>query len=655
MDEVVVSAEDIKKIDRTIIYPSLQTKEMSLNGLELIGNLNLPEVFLDKRSDRLANTNGGEIEYRINGVPASVSEFKSVLPQDVTRIVYHDRPALRFGNAASVIDITVRRPQSGMNGWVSANNAVTTGKGSYMLSLKSNYRKSEFSLFGSYEYSNFDKSSNTIREHMPLGPVYNRSYSTEPYHWKERLYMAYLSYTYVDEKQSFLAKSSVDFYRTPETLVTGHLNQETAEEPSHLTREKTQSSKDHTITFETYYHRKLDGKTTLAANIVSNIMDNASNSDLADYENGRKTYGLVNNLDGNKFSLLSELLLERTMDKSNLSAGMNFNYYLLRNKYLNPEYIYSRLSEYYFRPHVEWTSSIGKVSYSAGFAYQRERHSQNNRVSYTNYYQPIVKLSYNLPNNWMIRYVGNTQLNPPPIGALSDIRLTENDLMLKYGNSRLTTQSNFSNEISLNGRIRQVGCNLSFNYTYIKSPLMNDIVNTDGRYATIFFNGKRSNWFAVNGSLSYTLINNLLYYNIRGGFRHIDFKSAEYLSHLNSFQVYSGLTLVKNSFNGTLDYYGDANNLTRGMEKQFGSRMIALTARYSVGSLSFSGSAHISLVKNTGRSQITTTDYMSESSYKWYGNRPLVKLGIVYSFDYKRQFNGIRKMLENGDNDKGRF
>ena len=115
--EVVVNAANIiRKKDRFILFPSKDTKAISNNAIELIGNMHLPGVFLDNRTDNLSSVRDGNIGYRINGAPASALDFRAINPQNIRKIDYITSPGMRYGNVVVVLDIYTVRPDVGISG-----------------------------------------------------------------------------------------------------------------------------------------------------------------------------------------------------------------------------------------------------------------------------------------------------------------------------------------------------------------------------------------------------------------------------------------------------------------------------------------------------------------------------------------------------------
>ena len=58
------------------MLPSKEALAISADAIELIGNVNLPYIVLDKSTSKLEALKDGPIVYRINGVPVSIDDFR---------------------------------------------------------------------------------------------------------------------------------------------------------------------------------------------------------------------------------------------------------------------------------------------------------------------------------------------------------------------------------------------------------------------------------------------------------------------------------------------------------------------------------------------------------------------------------------------------
>lgn len=154
LEEVTVTAKQIiREFDRQIIFPGKQEKEASITGVDLVDKLLLSKVYVKKENNSINSVDGGKVSLRINGAPADEADFMNIDPKLVTKVEYHDRPSMRYGDVSAVIDFYVKRRETGGRGNVYLNNrvdgkAVGTGRGGLSL----NHKKSEFSVSGFYSY-----------------------------------------------------------------------------------------------------------------------------------------------------------------------------------------------------------------------------------------------------------------------------------------------------------------------------------------------------------------------------------------------------------------------------------------------------------------------------------------------------------------------
>ena len=80
-------------------------------------------------------TTGGTVELQINGVKAKLPEVKSLRPDDIAKVEYHDNPGLRYGNVGAVINIILKWRNSGGNFSVDLTNGINKiGTGDYNVS-----------------------------------------------------------------------------------------------------------------------------------------------------------------------------------------------------------------------------------------------------------------------------------------------------------------------------------------------------------------------------------------------------------------------------------------------------------------------------------------------------------------------------------------
>ena len=216
LKEIVVQAAEFRREkDKLVVLPSKEALAISADAIELIGNVNLPYIVLDKSTSKLEALKDGPIVYRINGVPVSIDDFRAVNPASIKKIDFYDTPGPRFGNASVVIDIITQRPQAGIGGLFNESMALNQGKGSFYNSLKLNYRRSEFTAYAHYEYARLADSheSASDRYRFDDGEDMLRTSTSAPFTFKEDFLNTFLSYSYMDKQNLFFAKCMYINYR----------------------------------------------------------------------------------------------------------------------------------------------------------------------------------------------------------------------------------------------------------------------------------------------------------------------------------------------------------------------------------------------------------------------------------------------------------
>ena len=325
LPEVVVQAANIiKKNDRFILFPSKDTKEISNDAVDLIGNMHLPGVFLDHRTDNLSSVRDGNIGYRVNGAPASSLDFRAINPQNIRKIEYITAPGMRYGDVIVVLDIYTSRPDVGISGNLSARQSINQGKGIYRSSLKTDYKKSEFTLSAHYEYGRFSDSKMMNKSTFLFedGDILKRIIENIPYSQKEDYLQTFASYSYMDKCNLFLAKFRFTQFLTPETNISSNVHESRLDSETKEYETEIMYSKDIKPEFNLYYQHEFESKGFLIIDAVFNNMrihndDEKYYSVDNDISNSILTYGF-----GRKFSTISQLQYIQPIRKGKLSFGL---------------------------------------------------------------------------------------------------------------------------------------------------------------------------------------------------------------------------------------------------------------------------------------------------------------------------------------------
>lgn len=147
LDEIVVTAPENQIAgNKTFFYPTRELKNATNNGIQLLAGLQIPDLIINPATGSIEKLGGGELSIRINGRPASQIDITALSPKDITRVEYTSNPGVRYGEAKGVIDITVKRHETGYGVSLNLLQSVNRGWGNYTGALKYTSGRSEWTL-----------------------------------------------------------------------------------------------------------------------------------------------------------------------------------------------------------------------------------------------------------------------------------------------------------------------------------------------------------------------------------------------------------------------------------------------------------------------------------------------------------------------------
>ena len=150
------------------------------NGYDLLDNLSLPTIIVNRAERKVLSLKGGDVQIRINDVKASMQDVLALQPDEVTKVEFINVPGLKYGdsNLDAVINYQVRRRYAGYVGGVSTMQGTKTGFNNSDGYFKYNVKKSEFSINYSFSYRSVEERSyeSLGTYHLPTGETLHRNY-----------------------------------------------------------------------------------------------------------------------------------------------------------------------------------------------------------------------------------------------------------------------------------------------------------------------------------------------------------------------------------------------------------------------------------------------------------------------------------------------
>lgn len=151
LNEVTVSARSSFRSENghLIVIPDRQQKKHSFTGYDLLSNMMIPGVSVNRTTSEVSALFGSVTLY-INGVKATNAEVKALRPKDILSIEYYDAPTGVYAGENAVINFIVKTPEAGGYGEVNAEQKAGFLKGDYGFAGKVVSRKTAIQLFGGY-------------------------------------------------------------------------------------------------------------------------------------------------------------------------------------------------------------------------------------------------------------------------------------------------------------------------------------------------------------------------------------------------------------------------------------------------------------------------------------------------------------------------
>lgn len=209
LNEVVVKgASVIRQKDRLLILPDKQQVKQAGTGYDLLYNLMIPGMEVDRIKGKV-KTFGGEATLYIDGRKADYREVQSLRPRDIEKVEYFDTPSGRYADDVAAINYVTRQYKSG--GYVAIDGRQAMGylNGDYNIVSKLSHGNMNYTLFAGYSMNKYKGDINDNHEYF-IFPKYaiDRKTNTLDNKVKSDNQYVQLNIANQNKKRNLLAKIS---------------------------------------------------------------------------------------------------------------------------------------------------------------------------------------------------------------------------------------------------------------------------------------------------------------------------------------------------------------------------------------------------------------------------------------------------------------
>lgn len=158
LEAVVVKGERIVRTANSLrLYPSKNDRRFAGGGIDVLQNMNVPEITVDPITKAVSTTGGQGAAMFIDFQPADTQQTGNIRPQDLERIdVLYSPQDPRFNNAPVAVNFILKKYEYGGYTKFDGNQKFETYTGDYSLYSKFSYKKMTYDVWGNVSYLNMN-------------------------------------------------------------------------------------------------------------------------------------------------------------------------------------------------------------------------------------------------------------------------------------------------------------------------------------------------------------------------------------------------------------------------------------------------------------------------------------------------------------------
>ena len=521
LGEVTIKGSSfIRQKDRVLILPDKQQIKHGSTGYDLLYNLMIPGIDVNRRNGSVTGLTGSVSLY-INGQKADFREVQSLRPRDVEKVEYFDTPTGKYAGEKMVINYITKQYKTG--GYVSLDGTQNVGylKGDYNITGKISHKKTDYTFFGGYSMNRYnDKQKETEFFHLGNKDI-QRDIDTHNALTKNQKGYAQLNIDNRTEKRTLSGKFGLVWTDAPNNLINKSISYNKGSE---LTVDSKTCLQSLMPTASLYGSFQLTPKQTLNISLKGNYTNNKYDREYAEgkYHSSTDVEEQLYTID---FTSNYNVLL-----KHQNSAGIQISH-------LHQISSSSYSGDYASWDHL-WTGETlltaqynqrfrnkFMLSIQGGVNILNYRIHGNKRKNFLSPYCNLM-MNYRMTPNQSLLLSFNKGNSNPPINMVSDVDQIIDSIQIQRGNPALDKANYYVTflmynlqtgkfNIAVSGYWFGVMPTVSYNY-YVENEKLINSYHTDGNYHQI--RAGLSTTYKANRNLRFKAEGYYQYYEMTGKF-----------------------------------------------------------------------------------------------------------------------------------------
>lgn len=561
----VEAARVVEKVDRQIIFPTKEQVKTASNGYDLLDNLSLPTIIVNRAERKVLSLKGGDVQIRINDVKASMQDVLALQPDEVTKVEFINIPGLKYGdsNLDAVINYQVRRRYAGYVSGVSTMQGTKAGFNNSDGYFKYNVKKSEFSINYSFSYRSVEERSyeSLGTYHLPTGETLHRNYLGYDSPFLYTINNVQLGYN-LSEPDKYTLNVRLNFfnYNSPVRGM-NQLYQESGKANQYL--QNNRKMLEQIPSLDIYYSLNMPHDQNLALNLVGTYIGTDYQYRMREYTFNKSPDESVKNAPltdysynatGRKRSLIGEGTYSKNWKQMTLSVGGQYNISHTDNIYVgssnaDTELKYSNL--YLF---TQLQGQQKWFSYQVGVGATRSSIHQGENGYCKWLFRPQVTLQAKASDRLSFKWSSKITSDIPSLSDLSELRQYSNSFEARDGNSGLKPFTGYNNTLSASWNIPLMSVYLEGNWTYYDKPIATFILpekREDGSYLFVSKpeNQKSHDYKHLLLTPEVHLIKDHLDLNLMCEYQNVKTKGLDYSHEFNYFSYGAEIRYMTGNWN----------------------------------------------------------------------------------------------------------
>ena len=561
----VEAARVVEKVDRQIIFPTKEQVKTASNGYDLLDNLSLPTIIVNRAERKVLSLKGGDVQIRINDVKASMQDVLALQPDEVTKVEFINVPGLKYGdsNLDAVINYQVRRRYAGYVSGVSTMQGTKAGFNNSDGYFKYNVKKSEFSINYSFSYRSVEERSyeSLGTYHLPTGETLHRNYLGYDSPFLYTINNVQLGYN-LSEPDKYTLNVRLNFfnYNSPVRGM-NQLYQESGKANQYL--QNNRKMLEQIPSLDIYYSLNMPHDQNLALNLVGTYIGTDYQYRMREYTFNKSPDESVKNAPltdysynatGRKRSLIGEGTYSKNWKQMTLSVGGQYNISHTDNIYVgssnaDTELKYSNL--YLF---TQLQGQQKWFSYQVGVGATRSSIHQGENGYSKWLFRPQVTLQAKASDHLSFKWSSKITSDIPSLSDLSELRQYSNSFEARDGNSGLKPFTGYNNTLSASWNIPLMSVYLEGNWAYYDKPIATSILpekREDGSYLFVSKpeNQKNHDYKHLLLTPEVHLIKDHLDLNLMCEYQNVKTKGLDYSHEFNYFSYGAEIRYMTGNWN----------------------------------------------------------------------------------------------------------